>query len=89
MTAYVMRGGRLVDKRSGAPLVAPDRVAAPMVVGDIHEYRSPINGAVIGSRSQQREDLRRNDCVLAEPRKPREYRNPSFARKRGLKLAED
>lgn len=89
MTAYVMRDGALVEKRTGALLTVPDRVCAPMVIGDIPEYRSPINGALIGSRSQQREDLKRNDCVLAEPRKARGYRNPSFARKRGLKLAED
>lgn len=81
-----MRDGALVEKRTGAVLAVPDRVCAPMVIGDIHEYRSPINGALIGSRSQQREDLKRNDCVLAEPRKPRGYRNKSFALKRGLPL---
>ena len=90
MTTYVMRDGALTDKRTGQPLKAPNRIAAPMVIGDIPEYRSPIDGKVIGSRSQQREDLKVNDCVLLPPRqKPRGYRNPSFARKRGLKLAED
>lgn len=90
MTTFVMRDGRLTDKRTGEALKAPNRIAAPMVMSDIPEYRSPIDGKLIGSRSQQREDLKANDCVLLPPRqKPRGYRNPNFARKRGLKLAED
>lgn len=71
---------------------------APYVVSDITEYRSPIDGRPIGSRSTRREDLRVNDCVAWEPgigqkagakeRTPGKYRNPNFAKKRGLPLSE-
>lgn len=71
---------------------------APYVVGDIPEYRSPIDGKLIGSRSTRREDLKANDCVAWEPgigkkagaleRTPGLYRNPKFAAKRGLPLSE-
>ena len=91
MAAYVFRDGALVDKATGFPLVCPDGpISMPRVMRDVPEYRSPINGALISSRSQQREDLKRSGSVLAEPRrKPRGYRNPNFARKRGLALNEE
>ena len=70
----------------------------PFVIGDIEEYRSPIDGKPIGSRSTRREDLKVNDCVAWEPgigskagakeRTPGKYRNPNFAAKRGLPLSE-
>ena len=50
------RDGALVEKRTGALLTVPDRVC-PHGNRRYPEYRSPINGALIGSRSQQREDL--------------------------------
>lgn len=92
MTVYVLRDGGFVDKFSGLPLEVrdPNAICAPMVMRDVPEYRSPINGAPITSRSHQREDLKRNDCTLAEPRrKPRGYRNPTFAKPRGLALKEE
>ena len=73
--------------------------ATPYVLGDIEDYQSPIDGKWITSRSHRREDLKANDCIPWEPgigtkagakdRKPGQYRNPRFARKRGLKLRED
>ena len=83
--------------------VKPDRsqwadFPAPSVMSDIPEYLSPIDGTPIGSRSTRREDLKKNDCVAWEPgigsnagareRTPGLYRNPKFARKRGLPLSE-
>jgi hypothetical protein len=67
-----------------------DGVCMPHIQSDIEDYRSPIDGGVITSRSQQRYDLEKNDCVLQEPRrKPRGYINPRFAAKHGLPLRED
>lgn len=91
MTTYVWRDSGFVEKSTGLPLRVrdPNAICAPMVMADVPEYRSPINGKPITSRSHQREDLKRNDCVLAEPRKPRGYRNPRFAEKHGLALKEE
>lgn len=94
MTTYVIRDGILRDKATGEPSNI-DRdwkgkpIARPFVRSDLQPYSSPIDGREIGSRSAQREELKRHDLVLAEPRsKPRGYRNPEFARKRGLPMVE-
>jgi hypothetical protein len=56
----------------------------PTVIGDIPEYTSPIDGRPITSRSERREDLKRNGCVEYEPSVPKRYfRNERWARKRG------
>lgn len=39
----------------------------PVVRSDIQEYHSPIDGKLITSRSQRREDLKANDCIEWEP----------------------
>jgi hypothetical protein len=60
------------------------------VRSDIAEYRSPIDGRLITSRAQRREDLLRNDCVEADPPPHRRgYRNPRFALRRRLPLIDD
>lgn len=65
---YILRNGALVNKATGFPAIyAGDGVCSPMVVRDIPEYRSPIDGRIIGSRSERREDLKRNNCVEYEP----------------------
>lgn len=92
MTRYVWRDGRFRDPITNEPMPVPERdgVCCPLVQSDIAEYNSPINGALISSRSSRREDLKRNDCVeIDPPKKPRGYKNPTFARKRGLQLRED
>lgn len=74
--------------------------ATPFIAGDIPEYRSPIDGKPITSRSHRREDLKRNDCVEWEPgmgkakpsqkdRTPGQYKNPKFAMKHGLPMSEE
>lgn len=89
--SYVMRNGELVEKKTGVAVVLPrGPIASPMVLSDIPEYRSPIDGRVISSRSERREDLRRNNCVEAgdtaqslSKGKPR-FKNARFAKKYGL-----
>lgn len=43
----------------------PERsgIVMPTILSDIPEYRSPIDGRPITSRSHRREDLKRNNCV--------------------------
>jgi hypothetical protein len=89
MTRYTWKHGVGFVDADGQRMPLPEctEISAPMVISDIPEYRSPIDGKLITSRSAQREDLKANDCVLAEPRrKPRGYRNPSFTRSRNLPL---
>lgn len=65
-----------------------DGIAMPMIVSDIPEYRSPIDGRPITSRSHRREDLARNNCVPYEPSlKPKHPKFEAFEerRKRALK----
>jgi hypothetical protein len=92
MSTYLWKDGNWRDRRSGEPMWLPecDVIAAPRVQRDIAEYRSPIDGRPITSRSERCEDLKRNDCVEVEPRPAhkRGYRNPRFAVKRGLRLRE-
>ena len=44
---------------------APKRsdIAAPMVVRDIREYQSPLDGSMITSRSAHREHMARHDVI--------------------------
>lgn len=92
MARYVWRDGEFRDRKSGEVMHCPfaGQVVAPIVASDIPEYRSPIDGKLITSRSQRREDLKRNNCVeIDPPQRPRGYRNPRFAKKHGLALRED
>jgi hypothetical protein len=78
------------DKRADFP--------APLVMREISEYRSPIDGKPITSRTERNEDCSRNDAIPWEPgigskagakeRTPGFYRNPKFAKKRNLPLHE-
>lgn len=89
--SYIYRDGKLIEKRSGAVLKARSDapLACPMIMRDIPEYNSPIDGRVIGSRSERREDLKRNGCVEWDPAfsptkgKP-VFKNKRFARKYNL-----
>lgn len=91
-TRYRFRGGRMVD-RDGFPMVgdnqmarSEDQICAPMVMRDIPEYASPIDGRMITTRSERREDLIRNDCYEVDPPKPRGLKSERFAAKRRMKL---
>lgn len=92
---FILRDGQLVEKKTGTALAIPNGpLCAPTVIGDIPEYRSPIDGRMITSRSERREDLRRNNCVeagdtaLSLTKGKREFKNARFAKKHGLKLSE-
>ena len=87
MSTYVFRDGKFVCKKTGEPMHLPDRteICMPRVFSDIEDYRSPVGDhAVIGSRSAQREDLKRHDCVLKDPRPQQHLKNARFAKKYGL-----
>lgn len=93
MTRYVFRNGRFED-RDGNTMRKPfaGQICAPIIVSDIPEYRSPIDGRSITSRSHRREDLKRNGCVEYEPSmsptKGR-LRNKRFCDKHGLTVSEE
>lgn len=94
MTTFVWKDGAFRDKRTDEVMAIPERIeiCMPRIQSDIPEYRSPVGDhKLISSRSARREDLKRHDCVEVPPRdKPRELKNPNFARKWGLehRLAE-
>jgi hypothetical protein len=79
--------------RDGQPMDKPfaGKVCMPSVVSDIPEYRSPIDGKVISSRSTRRDDLKRSGCVEYEPslsplKGKKVFKNKHFAAKRGLEV---
>ena len=51
---------RLVEKR------APRASRRLQIVADIEPYDSPVDGAYVGGRAAQREDLKRHHCRLYE-----------------------
>jgi len=89
---------KFVDRHTGEAMHLPyqGQVCMPSVQSDIPEYRSPIDGKPITSRSHRREDLARNNCVDARdlPRAKGQqdvgkFKNARFAQKYGLPLAEE
>jgi len=93
---YVWNGQQFVERGSGKPMAKPfaGQIVMPTVISDIPDYRSPIDGKPITSRSQRREDLKRNNCVEWEPslsptKGQRKFKNPDFCAKRGFQVAEE
>ena len=91
---YVFRDGIFVDRQTGIPMEKPfaNEICAPHVISDIPDYASPIDGRMITSRSERRDDLKRNNCVDARDfPSPTggKYRNKEFCAKRGLQVAEE
>jgi hypothetical protein len=94
---YDAASGRMVDL-DGMPMLSHNELAhdesqirAPMVMRDIPEYLSPIDGRPITSRSWRRYDLESNNCVEADPPKrpekgarTRGLKNKRFAKKHGV-----
>lgn len=67
------------------PVPERDGVCVPQIQRDIEDYLSPVTGEVIRSRSGQRDDLKRHDCVLKPPRKtPFQPRSPKIRAQLGL-----
>lgn len=58
---YVWRG-QWVNKRTGEPMEAPDRIACPMVQSDTKPYMSVVSNKLIDGRADRREDLKRTGC---------------------------
>lgn len=87
--------GELVDK-DGMRMISHNEMAhdesqirSPQVMRDIPEYASPIDDRPITSRSWRREDLRKNGCIEVDPpRRPRGFKNPAWAKKRGKRVNE-
>lgn len=91
---YVWRDDGFYDRFTGERMEVPARgeIAAPIVVSDIPEYRSPIDGKLITSRSHRREDLARNGCVDARDVPSAtggKFKNRRFCDKRGLQVSEE
>lgn len=82
MARYHWRDGRFVDRQTGEPMPIPVRagVCMPQIQRDIPDYISPVSGELIKSRSGQRDDLKRHDCVLSPP--PAKRREPKSAKAR-------
>lgn len=80
MPRFIWRDGAWRHPSSGELMPVPHRegVCIPTIRSDIEDYQSPITGERVASRSGQRYDLERHDCVLAPPFKkfdPEEYRD--------------
>ena len=95
MTTYVWckETNHWVDKKTRERMHVPDRggeISVPMVVSDIPEYRSPVDGKLISSRSTRREDMKKNDCVPWEPisNRPGGIANVRIAQHYGPKVNE-
>jgi hypothetical protein len=86
MTKYVMRAGQWVNPSTGEPMLTDDQRSAPLplpyVLSDIPAYESPIDGRMITSRSERREDFKRNNCIDA-----RDFPSATGGRIKSEKLA--
>lgn len=94
MGIYVWRDGSFFDKRTGKEMILPkrERITTPFVLSDIPEYKSPIDGRVISSRSARRDDLKRHNCVDARDfPSPTggKFKNKEFCAKHGLPVSEE
>lgn len=85
-----------MNASTGEPMLTEEQrkapLALPMIISDIPPYASPIDGRMITSRSERRDDLKRNNCVEWEPSMSPtkgKYRNKAFCEKRGLQVSEE
>lgn len=92
MPTYVRRNGVLVDKETGLPSPGDGSISTPFIMKPMPAYRSPVDGRVISSRQERKDDLKRNNCVEYEPSlspTKGKFRNPDFCKKRGLEVSEE
>lgn len=76
---YVFRDGQFVERKTGEPMAAPDRIASPFVLSDV-AYKSPLSGQQITSRSQRREEMKIHGVREVDPSEHRPaYRNKANA----------
>jgi hypothetical protein len=76
MTRYRWDGDQFVNRATGEPMQAPDRISAPMVVKDV-SYVSPLTMRPVTSRSQRREEMKIHNVREVDPS---EYR-PTYHKK--------
>lgn len=70
-------------------VVEEARAPSVMIVRDLPAYKSPLGDGWIEGRAARREHFKRTNTREVDPGEWRGgYRNPHFANKRGLKLAE-
>ena len=96
MAKFIKRDGRWVNASTGEDMLTDEQrkkpIALPYVISDIPPYASPIDGRMITSRSERRDDLKRNNCVEWEPSlspTKGKIKNKAFAEKRGLSVSEE
>jgi hypothetical protein len=63
---YVFRNDQFVERKTGEPMAAPDRIATPFVLSDV-TYKSPLSGKEITSRSQRREEMKVHGVREVDP----------------------
>lgn len=69
------------------PIPPRDGLCVPNVIRDIQPFLSPVDGKYVSGRGARRDDLKRNNCVEAEPfKKPgdQKFKNSRFIKKYGL-----
>jgi len=65
------------------------RAASLQIIRDLPAYKSPMGDGWIDGRAARREHFKRTNTREVDPSEWKGgYRNPTFANKRGLKLAE-
>lgn len=62
---YVIRDGKLIEKHLAQPLghIGGGSSNSPAVLGDIDDFRSPIDGSIVRGRAGIREHCKRHDVV--------------------------
>jgi len=86
VSRFVWRDGQFVDVQTGEAMAIPERseICMPLIQSDIPEYRSPIDGKMITSRSERREDLKRNNCIeIDPPKRDKVFRTRKWAKGNG------
>jgi hypothetical protein len=77
MVRYRWDGDRFVNRSTGEPMEAPERIARPAVLSDV-TYKSPLSGKEVTSRSQRREEMKVHQVREVDPS---EYQ-PTYRKKK-------
>lgn len=76
---YVFRDGQFVERKTGEPMVSPDRIASPMLMRDV-SYVSPLSRQMVTSRSQRREEMKIHNVREVDPSEHKPvYRSKKWA----------
>lgn len=94
MPKYVWKDGGFRDPATGEAMSLPyeGQICLPQYTPDIPEYRSPIDGRLITTRHERREDLKKSGCIEAGDmplKNGGKVRSETFARKHGLRWQGD